>query len=179
MAQSKASKRYSRALFDLAQERGRLDQVFGDCRSLRELIAQSAEVEAFLENPLIATERRRVVLEKLFKERLDVLSFQFLLFLDEKDRLNLLAQICDYFEDFYYELKRILKVKVVSARALTAEHVAAISERLKVRFDREIDSQVSLDATLLGGFRVIVGDQVLDYSLQTQLLEFNQKVIHA
>ena len=179
MAKTKTAKRYAKALFDLALETGRLDRIWGDLTSLSQIIQDSVELVHFLEDPLLSAHRKRSILIELFEDKLDRLTFQFIVFLVDKKRITLLQPCCTAFDDLYYKYKGILRVSIISAKPLSDKHTASIDNKLKEKFQKEIESCVIVDPKLLGGFRIIVGDQVLDFSLQTQLQRIKQNIIRA
>ena len=179
MAKTKVARRYAKALFDLALEKGRLDSVWDDLGSLHSIIQESVKLSHFLQDPLLPVERKSSIFSILLKDKLDTLSFQFVLFLVEKKRINLLQACCVSFDELYYDYKGILKVSIISAKELSAVQIDAINNNLKANFDKKIESSVVVNPSLLGGFKIIVGDQVLDFSLGTQLQRIKHNIINA
>ena len=179
MAKTKTARRYAKALFNLALDKDRLDRVWDDLESLHALIQESVELGHFLQDPLLSIERKSSIFSLLLKEKLNILSYQFVLFLAEKKRINLLKLCCVAFDELYHEHKGILKVSIISARKLNAGQLEAINDKLKENFQKEIKSSVAINPSLLGGVRIIVGDQVLDFSLETQLQRIKQNIINA
>ncbi len=177
MAESNVAKRYAKALFDLAIETNRLDAVCEDMRALRTILAQTPALARFLDDPLMKPERREVILRAIFESDLEALVFRFMLFLEAKHRMAILADTCSAVDALYDEHKGILKVSVISARELAADQVTAIEERLHQLTDKTIETRVTIDPALLGGFKVILGDRVLDFTLQRQLSNIKRKII--
>ena len=172
-----AANRYAKALFGLTRDEGQLDTVRSDLVSLRDLLERSAEFRDFVESPLIPPEQRRDLLRQILGDSAHPQTHQFLLFLDEKGRLELLRDICDLFEALYDELNRIVKVEIISASSLSEAQVDAIEARLQARLDKQIQSTVALDPTLLGGFKIRIGDTILDYSIATQLNTLRHRLL--
>ena len=163
----------------MAEDSDRLDRVSDDLRSLRAIMQESTELAHFLEDPLLSTERKTSIFSALLQDKLEPLTFQFVLFLIEKKRIDLLQHCCTAFDDLYYDYKGILKVAIISSREMGADQIEAINQRLKEKFHKEIESHVSVNPSLLGGFKIVVGDQVLDFSLETQLQRIKQNIISA
>ncbi len=179
MANIKVSRRYAKALFDLTIETGNLDRVWDDLKSLNQIIQDSFELTHFLEDPLLSAERKSSILAILLKDKLDRLTYQFVVFLVEKKRITLLQPCCAAFDDLYYQHNEILRVSIISAKALSDEQTVSINSKLKAKFNKKIESCVIVDPELLGGFRIIIGDRVFDFSLQTQLQKIKQNIISA
>ena len=176
---NKAAKRYTKALFDFSIEQNKLDVIRSDLTELKCLLGEADEFAAFVADPLISPEQRRSVLEKLLGGRADPRTLNFLYFLDEKGRLDLLDEICSIFDHFYLDHQGILKVEMITASALNSEQISQIKLRLQARFGKEIEAEVELDPNLLGGFKVRVGDTIYDYSIATQLDVLRQQLINA
>ena len=176
---NKAAKRYAKALFDFSIEQNKLDVIRSDLTELKGLLGESDEFAAFVADPLISLEQRRSVLEKLLSGRADPQTLNFLYFLDEKGRLDLLDAICSIFDLFYLHHQGILKVTIITASALSSEQISQIKLRLQARLGKEIEAKVELDTNLLGGFKVRVGDTIYDYSIATQLDVLRQQLINA
>ncbi len=179
MATTKSSKRYAKALFDLSVDNGRLDQVSTDVKALRALVLNSKELTHFLEDPLLTVERRSAILQSLFQGKIEPLVYQFILFVEEKNRIAFLADICEKFDELFYDYKGIIRVRIISAVELTSDQTEAISAKLREKFGKEIEPHGIVDPSILGGFRVVIGDQVFDHSLINQLNRVKQNIIAA
>ncbi len=172
----KIAKRYAWIIFDLAEEGGSLAKISDDLAALRQAITQSPALGHFLSSPSIPGERRETILQELFAEKIQDLTFRFLFLLSQKNRLPLLSGICAAFEDLYLEHEEILKVGVTSARALDAARLNAISTKLKNKFRKEIQLEQIIDPNILGGVRLQIGDTIYDYSITTQLVRFQNRI---
>ena len=179
MAALTVAKRYAKAMFELASEVKQLDPVHRDLQGLGELIRGSVEVVHFLEDPLMSAERRSAVLRSLFESKLEPVVFRFLLFLEEKKRLTLLESICSIFDELYHEHKGIVRVKIISTMPLTDDQLHQIETNLNRKCGKSVESEVVIDPSLLGGFRIVIEDEVLDFSLQTQLDRVKYSIINA
>lgn len=179
MSATKIAKRYAQGLFDLALEQDRLGPVRSDLQVLFRLIDESAEFARFLQDPLVTPERCAGILRELFADKVEPLVYKNILFLVHKRRISYLQGICTAFDDLYNAHKRILPILIIAAKPITDSHKADIATRLHAKFDHTIQSSVRIDASLLGGLKIIIGDQVFDHSLETQLNRFRKNVIGA
>ncbi len=171
-------KQYARALIELSQEGQSLDAVYKDMKTIQELIRSSQDFSQFLRNPVIVSDKRRAIVEEIFKNRLHETTYRFLLFLDEKNRLALLEEICQLFEEMYQEINNIAKAKIFSRFDLAPADVKHISSILKEKIHKDIDPEVILDKSLLGGIRIKIKDFVYDLSLQNQLQKFHKNLFN-
>ena len=179
MKTGKAARRYGKALFKLARDEDRLEAVHGDLEVLRGWLAESAPFAGFVENPLVPPEKRAALLDRLLGEGAEPITGRFLRFLDAKGRLAELGGICAAFEELYHQQHNILKVDIISAMPLSEEQAARIRARFGERFGKAVQSTVSADPSLLGGFKVRVKDTIYDSSIQAQLAALRRRLLNA
>lgn len=173
------AQRYAQALFDLSQERSKLTAVHHDLQEISGLVNRSADLKHFLADPVIATEKSQAVLQEIFHGKIDALTFKFLLFLGQKNRLGHLPSICAIFSDLYEHAKGILRTKWTSSVELSAKDVHDTTSYLKGKFNKDIVAKHEIDPGALGGIKIQVGDTVYDYTLRTQLKKFQETVRNA
>jgi F-type H+-transporting ATPase subunit delta len=93
----------------------------------------------------------------------------FLKLLVENRRLALLPEIAARFAALKAEAEKILDVTLTSATPVSDEQRARIEDTLNKRFNRGIRLSVQVDAGLIGGARLQVGDRVIDGTVRTGL----------
>jgi F-type H+-transporting ATPase subunit delta len=174
---SRAARRYAKALFELALETGQLEAVTNDLASLQTLVAQSDELARFLGDYHLSRQSRENLLTTLFAGRLQPLCFRFLLFLESKRRLGLMMQIGVSFRSLHDRMSGIVRGRLTSAFVLDSSDVAAISERVEARGEGRLQLDVDVDADLLGGFRLRVGDVIRDFSMAGQLRRLRWRLV--
>ena len=173
------AQRYAQALFDLSQERANLTAVYHDLQKISDLVNRSVDLKHFLDNPVIATEKSQAVLQEIFHGKIDALTFKFLLFLGQKDRLRHLPSICAIFSDLYEHAKGILRTKWTSSVELSAKDVHETTDYLKRKFNKDVIAEQEVDPGFLGGIKIQAGDTIYDYTLRTQLKKFQETVRNA
>src|SRR5450759_90694 len=92
-----ASRRYARAWFDLARERGVLAAADADALALEQVWREVPEFPGFCGNYLLHPARRRALIAALFGTRVAPLTLRFLSLLESRRRLDRLADILDEF----------------------------------------------------------------------------------
>jgi F-type H+-transporting ATPase subunit delta len=83
---SAVGKRYARAIFDVASERGKIDQVEADLGAIVQAVEQNAELSKIMQHPHIAADAKKSLVEELFKSSVGEESFNFLNVLIENGR---------------------------------------------------------------------------------------------
>jgi F-type H+-transporting ATPase subunit delta len=179
MLHTRTSRRYAKVLFNLARETGRMDEIHRDLIGLQDLVRRSPDLSAFLTNYLVAAERRIETLRLLFENKLNDLTYRFLMLLEEQKRMKQLAPIVDFFQELYDQEQGVLKAKITSARPLSDEQLVALRRKLEGRFQKRVAMEPKVQPALLGGFTVQVGDMIFNSSTAHQLEVFKQKLITA
>ena len=170
--------RYAQVLFDLCKEKGWLDIVYEDFKNVFNLLELEEEFNEFLKNPLISHENRLELLKNIFEGKIDDITYRIIVFLEEKKHLHMLQSISKLFIHLYLEHKNIIQITIISSAFLNNQQVNAICHHLKLKFRKEIEPDLMIDSTLLGGFKIRMGDVIYDYSLQNQLKRFSKQLLN-
>jgi F-type H+-transporting ATPase subunit delta len=178
MSATKVARRYARAVFQLASERDAGDAVRADCQALERMLKDSAEFAGVVQSPVLPPAEQQRVLRGLLDGHAHPLTLQFLCFLAQKGRLVHLGAICTMYETLYCDRNGILKAMVTSTVALTPEQTQSIHTRLEQRFQRTIEADSRVDPSLLGGFKVSIGDTILDFTIQAQLARLRRQCMN-
>jgi len=179
METTQVGKRYAKAIFSLAEEQGVVDALAEDVQQLAQLFEASGDFEAFCCNPLIDDAERKQVFSQLFGNSAQPLTLQCLEFLGRKDRLGSLGAVCAGFLSLYREAKGILLAEITFSHPPTDGQVDALKQKLSAQTGKTIEAETKVDASLIGGFRVNIANEISDYSVATQLEQFKQQVLNA
>jgi F-type H+-transporting ATPase subunit delta len=172
---SQTADRYSKALFELAQEKNDLEAVQDSLTQIRKIINDSKDFRLFLANPLLSYEEQCIVLKALFEGKVPALSYQFLTFITYKSRLGILGDIIQSFDNMYLSSVHQMRVYVKTALPINEEEKSFISQRLQDKFQQKIMPKWILDPSLIGGFRIFAQGKLYDYSFKNQLDHFLQQ----
>jgi F-type H+-transporting ATPase subunit delta len=179
MHASPVAHRYTQALLDDARGQVVLDAVHGDFAGLRDLLASSEAFAGFVADPTIPDERRDAALTALLDGKVNALTLDFLRLLSRKRRLAILPGILTAFQAQVDAERGEVEAEIVSAGPLSDDQVNKLCAKLEQRGGKTIRPRVRVDASLLGGFRVRMGDVIEDFSLATKLETFKRNVINA
>jgi F-type H+-transporting ATPase subunit delta len=158
---------YAEAVFALADAAGALA---GWSRTLGVMAAVAAnpEMRAAAANPSLSADR----VYGLFAGACGDLATEaqnLVRVLIENGRLAALPEIRGIFEELKNEREGVLQAVITSAHPVDRKELSALVAELERRFGRKIDPQVRVDAELIGGARVQVGDEVIDGSVRGKL----------
>jgi F-type H+-transporting ATPase subunit delta len=87
----------------------------------------------------------------------------------ENGRLSALPEVANQFQALFNASTGVSEAHIFSAFEMTPEQVNDVLPALEKRFGRKLTASVSLEPELIGGIRVVVGDEVLDTSVKARL----------
>lgn len=175
---SRIANRYSKALFQMASEKNKIDQVGSDLNVLRETIKNNVDFRSMLLNPLISEDYKANIFKKLFQDKVDAITYHFLILLCTKKRSNILSQVIDRFYVLLYDFKGILRGKIISAQHLPADQIDLINKNITLITGKSAELELETDSSLIAGFVVKIKDTVIDMSVKNQLEKLREKLIH-
>ncbi len=170
MRATAVSRRYARALFGLASEAGRTDEVGQELDALAELLERNDELRRSIFRPLHPGAERRAVLRAVC-ERLgsSPVVRNFCCLLVDRRRVVDFAAIRDSYAALADTTAGRTQARVVSAAPLTRGQRDRLQRALAARTGQTVELDVSVDPDLLGGAVADVGGLIFDGSLRTQL----------
>ena len=178
MSVFKVASRYAKSLLDLANERGTLEQVKTEIEQVAAVIKSSPELQAVLNNPIIKTDKKQNILVALFKDKVSVEVSSFFDIMVKKGRSEIIYPTTLEFIEAYNELKKIVKAEVISAAPMSEANIAALKATIAQQINAEVVLTNKVDASLIGGFVVKVGDRQLDQSIAGKLNKLERHFIN-
>ncbi len=179
MADSRAASRYVRSLLGLAVEKNALDAVHQDMLLFSKICDENRAFELMLRNPIIKHDKKRDILEKLFKGKVHNLTMSILDILTRKNREPLLPAIAREFHTAYNTFKGIGKATITTAVPLDDELRTEFENMVKqLSAKDQVELTETIDKELIGGFILNVGDRQIDASIRNKLKTLKVKFSH-
>ena len=132
-------------------------------------VAADEQLRQFADNPRTRPEQVFSLVTGVMKTRLPDMAQNFLRTVIDNGRLAALPEIADQFRVLKNAQQGAFDAVVYSAFAIDSATLADLSGVLEKRFARKLNLQVELQSELIGGIRVVVGDEVLDTSVKARL----------
>lgn len=173
---SRVAARYVKSLLGLAVEQNALEAVHKDMQLFANACENSRDLVSLLKSPIIKHDKKRAVLDKIFRGKVHELTHAIIDIITRKNREPLLPEIAASFHYAYNEYKGIGKASVITPVPLDAKlrkEVEAIAQKLSQK--KEVELQEKIDADLIGGFVLNVGDQQIDASIKSKLKSLKVK----
>jgi F-type H+-transporting ATPase subunit delta len=159
---------YAEAAFKLADAQGKLAEWSVTLANLS-AVAADARVRAAIGDPNLSAAKVAGLVISVLAGKLTGESENFVRVLAENGRLDVLAEIRAQYEALKNEREGVVEAEVQSAFELDAAQVADLVARLEKKTGRKVKARVSVDKSLIGGVKIVIGDKVIDGSARAQL----------
>ena len=171
------SKVYGDALFEAAREVGRMDDIYVEVQELQKLLRENEDLQKMMENPKVIREDKENVIETVFRGRISDEIVELMKLMIAKGRYSNIESVFDYFIGLVKEEKKIGIAYVTTAVELTDGQKDEIVRRLleTTRYE-SFEMNYAVDASLIGGMVIRIGDRVVDSSIKTKLYELSKSL---
>lgn len=169
-----AARRYARAVFELAEQDGQVDQWGSRLGKIRELFADQ-EVAAVLTNPTIPIPQREALLTTS-PHLFDVEATNLARLLVESGRVGDAPSIEAEFQRLADDAAGRLRATVTTAIELDREERDRIQADLSKRLSKDVRLTVVVDPRIVGGLKLQYGDRVVDASVATRLQQLRRRL---
>jgi len=158
---------YAEALFQAVNGQ-KLQETSEQLAGLAVVVADPA-VQAFADNPSAVSRSVYDLITSVLPQPLNFWLQNFLRTLIDNGRLAALPEIASQFKVLVNQRSGISDAKVYSAFPIDQGQLADVVASLEKRFNRKLSATVEVEPELIGGIRVVVGDEVLDTSVKARL----------
>ena len=173
------SKTYGDALFELAKEQNKMDDLAKEVKLVQTVLAQNPEFSKLMNHPKVGKDEKLQVVKEVFDTRVDKELVGFLRLVVEKDRYTEIDEILTYFTDRVKEEKGIGVAYVTSAVKLSEIQKKLVEEKLvETTSYKEMEMNFTIDESLIGGLVIRIGDKVVDSSIKAKLSELTKQLMN-
>lgn len=168
MAESRAAIRYAKAVLSLATEQKVADAVANDMKSISSSIVDTPELAHMLQSPIVRSADKKAVLTEVFgktngatKSLVDTLI--------ANKRIALLGDVAYKYIQLYDAMRDTQVAKVTTAVPLTEALKTKVLDKVKELTGKTTELENVIDASILGGFVLRVGDMEYNASVANKL----------
>ena len=177
MIQDIAAKRYAEAAFLLAREDGKEEEWSAGLAAMATLFGDD-QARMLFENTRVPMAQKLQLVERALAG-VDPLVLNLARLLLRRRRTSLGPQIAEAFQELVQASKGISHATVTSAVPLTPEDQRAVTQRLREIMGGEVVLETEVDASILGGLVVRIGDRLIDGSTKSRLLALKRRLAGA
>jgi F-type H+-transporting ATPase subunit delta len=172
------SRRYAKAIFEIALANNSVDTLEKELKGIVAALGQSPDFKRILFHPQIEANEKKALINKIFTGQLSTTALNFIEFLVVKRREEYLHNIVDRFVVLANEHRNIVEAKVTTAVELSAEEISQLTNSLSKLTGKTVQLSTVVDATIIGGVIVRIGDTVIDGSIVNKLNSLKQTLKH-
>ena len=172
------SKRYAKALLELCEaDSVNKEFILHDLENVKEALNSSSELVNLMKTPGISKADKQNVISKIFGGKIHKISLNFLLYLIEKDRFNIVESILAEFQAELDKENNFVQIEIVSAINLDDNMKENIKNRLSGKLQKQVTVDWSVNPEIIAGLVFIVGDSIIDTSLKSKLQMIGRNII--
>jgi F-type H+-transporting ATPase subunit delta len=169
---------YARALFEAAQNEGRIEPVRDELATFVQAVDEVPELRALIRNPELDPPTKAAALDAVL-EGADELVRNFVRVVAEKGRAAQLDEILREYEALVAAEEHILNVELTTAYELSDDEAAAIVKQIEEASGQQVEAARTVDPDLIGGLVLKAGSLEVDSSVRGRLDRLRRDLAHA
>ena len=172
------SKTYGDALFTLAVEENKTDELVEEISQLLDILKKEEDFSKLMNHPRIPVEEKTALVKEIFTGRISDELVGFLILVVTKGRYFAINDILEYFLDSAKEFKGIGVAYVTTPMELNENQKKAVEEKLLSTTQyKEMEMHYIIGPELIGGMQIRIKDRVVDSSIRTKILKMQQNLM--
>ncbi len=162
--------RYATALFELADESKSVDKVLDDLARFEALVQGSEDLQRLVRSPVFTSEEQLGAISAILdKAKIGGLAGNFVCLVAQNRRLFAVERMIRAFRAIVAESRGELTARVTVAEPLSAAHMKDVKAALKDVTSKDVNIDLKVDPSIIGGIIVQLGSRMVDASLKTKL----------
>ncbi len=170
---STVARPYAKAAFEHAMAANALAE-WSDMLNFAAAVVSDAQMQGLLSSPHLTHEQQQDAMLKVCEGKLDAQGQNFIKLLSHNRRLLALPTIAEIFVHLKAEFEKTVDAEVTSAAELTAEQQDKLKQKLASKLGRQVNINVKVDKSLLGGLVIEAEDMVIDGSVRGRLAKLSE-----
>lgn len=170
-------RRYALALYEVAEEKGKVSEYIEDLKEICDLIDNDKDFREVIKHPQINTKKKKEIFIHIFKGKVDEDLLSFLLILIEKDRILYLKEKLKQMENIDLERNNTLRGVIKTAVPLIPDELERLTDIFQKKYNKKILFKTKVDKNVLGGVYVRVGHDVIDGTVKSKIDEMKDLML--
>ncbi|MGX9340375.1 F0F1 ATP synthase subunit delta [Mycoplasma sp. 1573] len=168
---------YALAIYELADEDNNLENIFNDFQAIDIAINENKEILKILKSYSLEDEQKFKLIDDIMHNGQPIL-IDFLKVLVRNRTIGLTCDIFAKFQQMYYEKKNIEQGIIYSTIKLSEQEIKDFEQKMTAKFNKNIILVNKLEPNLIGGIKIVIGDNVVDNSILAQLKKMKQTILN-
>ena len=173
---SEVSKRYAKALYEIAKVNNNTEKVFEELRTIKQALKSDPTITDFLATPVVTVENKMAILKIALEKKISIETLNTICLLLEKGRLEQFVDVVEAYQIISDEAHSVSRGLVRSAVPLSTQEIQRIEETVNKVTKKKVLLSYEEDALLLGGMIAQVGGWTFDDSLQSHLRRLSEEL---
>ena len=163
------AKRYALALYDIGEKKNNVESILQDLREVVDIIYNNQDFQDVIKHPQISTSRKKDIFSNIYKGKIDDELMAFLILLIEKERILHIDEILIAFEKIHLEKNNTVVAQIKTVVSLNEDERQRLKAKLEGIYKKNIILNEELDASIIGGVYVRVGNDAIDGTIKAKL----------
>jgi len=173
------AKRYAKALVQLAEEKNTVDRTRAGLAAFVEAVDSLPALQKLFASPVFTPDNKKAVIKELgAKLNLDQTTQRFTEHLAETGRIRYIKDVFEAFQEILADSTNRAMAKLTTAAAISAADLAEIKKKLEVLTGKQVDIEVRIDASLIGGVKAQIGSTIYDGTIKNQLGKMRSQLMN-
>ena len=168
---------YAKALLGVGEKSGNTQQLLEELSAVAEAVSNQPGLNSTLQSPQVGSEEKLKLVGKIFEKKVSAPMMNFLKVLVGKDRFDCVAAISAAAKKLNDEKSGEVQATVTTAEEISASAKDEIAKQLSKKLGKKVKLDSVVDASVVGGVVVRVGDTVYDNSVVGQLQQVRQRAM--
>lgn len=179
MDQGLIPKRYAKALYEVAKEKGTEQKLYDYMRHLMDAFAAEPKLNDTMNNPFVSNaDKAALIYSACGTDSSDATMQSFIKLLETNRRMGIVRDIAAAYRKIYREDKNIYRVEVVAAAPMTDEAEQRLKKLILSHLNGgTMEYTLRVDPDLIGGFVINIDNQRLDASVKNELKQLRLKLL--
>ena len=161
---------YAEAFLQVASSKKEVDKVVAQAKDILVIWNENSQFRDAMASPVLEVESKKAVLEKIFSGKVTPSFLNLLKLLADRQRIGVLNSVLERLLELYREQRNIALATVTSASTLNEDQQADLLKKIQsIAGTDNLELNLDVDPSLIGGFVVSVGSKVIDASLAGQV----------
>ena len=176
MKKNEIARQYSKALYEIGDEKDNLFELYDELKELNKLIKENENLSEALFHQRVLVEEKQRVFKRVFEDKLSDDIYKFMMLLIEKRRIYFLENIVAEFRKQVYKHENIITVEVTTAVEMSSETKDKLKAKLNEHVDKKIEMEEYCDPDIIGGMVLKIGDYLIDGSIKSKLESLEEQI---
>jgi F-type H+-transporting ATPase subunit delta len=171
--------RYATAMMELADRSNLHDNINRDLYLLKDLVKSNNELAALIDHPLISSEDKKDVLEKILSGEIAEYVLNLVRVLADSNRLLIMPLIADRYNAILCKKRNIDTAEVITAIPIDEGTLHRVKEKLEKLFQKQVNIKSRVDKSILAGMVIKISDKIIDGSIKTKFENMKKQLVQS